>query len=145
MRSAHIEREPSCDEGTFGKLTTDSGFNCESLELPWHNNQRGISCVPVGGYKCSIYDSPKHGKVYLLQDVPTRSACEIHPANFAGDYDKGWEADLEGCITLGTQRSFMHNRRGINQQCVINSRIALGNFMDDLNGEDFMLTITNRA
>jgi hypothetical protein len=96
-----VERGPSTDEGTFGTASI-GGITWDSLEQPWRGNQHDVSCVPPGVYKATIYDSPHFGRqVYLLQGVPGRTDVEIHPANWAGDRDKGWHSDLKGCLTIG--------------------------------------------
>ena len=50
------------DQGTRGMLFFED-FNCHTIELPWRENQRGISCIPPGEYECKIRISPKYGKI----------------------------------------------------------------------------------
>jgi hypothetical protein len=64
-----------------------------TLELPWLDNKRGESCIPVGTYKLKRHTSPKFGKCFWLQDVPNRSEILIHPANYT--------RQLRGCIAVG--------------------------------------------
>ena len=47
MRQVYLLRTTTSDQGTEGFLVTD-GFNCRTLELPWKNNKRSISCIPEG-------------------------------------------------------------------------------------------------
>jgi len=61
---------------------------------------------------------------------------EIHIANVAGDEDKGFIAELLGCITLGKTIGFL---RG--QLAVINSRSAIEEFEKKMEKKDFQLTI----
>lgn len=106
---AKIVRSLSTDEGTFGKFTAanDDGSKniaCETGELPWRNNEIGKSCIPAGTYKVQWLWSPKHQRsVYHVQDVPGRTVVEIHAANLMGDIDKGYVAQLEGCISPGSE------------------------------------------
>lgn len=80
------------DDCTVGRL--DFGlFRCFTLELPWEENNRNVSCIPAGEYEASHYESPNHGPVILLHDVPNRSFIEIH----AGNYTR----DVLGCILVG--------------------------------------------
>lgn len=64
-----------------------------TLELPWKNNERRISCIPAGVYPIKKHDSPKFGRVFWIQDVPNRSEILIHPANYT--------RQLLGCIAVG--------------------------------------------
>ena len=61
MRRVYIRRTETDDEGTFGVLTTDSGFQVYTGELPWRWNIPGKSCIPPGEYECIWTEKPKHG------------------------------------------------------------------------------------
>ena len=37
--------------GTNGTLTLNGHFVCFTLELPWKENKRNISCIPEGKYE----------------------------------------------------------------------------------------------
>ena len=77
-------------------------FECKTLELPWLNNQRRISCIPKGSYKTIRHRSPKYGDCFWLQDVPGRSEILIHAGNFAGSKNpKTGTPDTLGCILPG--------------------------------------------
>lgn len=80
---------PDC---TIGRLRCGD-FQCFTLELPWRDNARGISCIPAGNYSARLYDSPRHGMVALLDGVPGRSMIEIHAGNYT--------TQIEGCILVG--------------------------------------------
>jgi hypothetical protein len=81
-------------DGTLGQYASDSGFRCATVERPWDDNLADLSCVPVGRYLCLWTWSPKHNaNVYELQDVPGRTAVEIHAANVF--------EQLLGCIAPG--------------------------------------------
>jgi hypothetical protein len=54
---------------TLGRLRV-GGFQCFTLELPWLENQRSISCVPKGKYKAFKRQSPKNGLVIEFENVP---------------------------------------------------------------------------
>jgi hypothetical protein len=68
-------------------------FSFVTIELPWRNNQQGISCIPKGIYTVRKFISPSHGLCFLVVNVPGRSMCEIHAANFS--------RQLRGCIAPG--------------------------------------------
>ena len=135
MKGATLTRHGSIPgQGTFGTLRTN-GFSCVTVEKEWHDNDPDKSCIPLGAYECSIYDSPKHGKVYLLKNVPNRSMIEIHVANV--------QQELLGCIALGNDYAPMSTPAtkgkivlGVNQ-----SDKTFHDFMTIMNGEDFLLSI----
>lgn len=136
MRTAVLTRTETSEEGTFGTLVTDSGFACYSLELPWRDNAPNKSCIPDGVYACQVQDSPKHGRVYYVLNVPGRTDVEIHAANWAGDVEKGRKCQLLGCIAPGNAIGEL-----VGQQAVLGSRDALSRLMADLDEEPFQLTI----
>jgi Family of unknown function (DUF5675) len=119
------------------------GLQLFSGELPWLNNMRKISCVPVGEYEIRIVQSPKFGRVYQLQEVPKRSHVLIHPANFMGD-SVTWDTQLQGCIALGFRRVRMANRHGKQQLALGVSRSAVEAFQNALLAKPAMLKIEER-
>lgn len=104
-----LKRTQSDDTCTRGIITLDDGTTIYSLELPWKDNQKNISCVPPGVYQLIPYTSPKHDSTWYLENAELgvggigaeRSFCEIHSAN--------WTSQLEGCIALGLQDAPMFN------------------------------------
>lgn len=68
-------------------------FECFTLELPWKDNKRRVSCIPVGTYNAVKHRSPKFGNSVWIKDVPNRSEILIHPANYV--------RQLLGCIAVG--------------------------------------------
>lgn len=85
-------------EGTNGQLTWNGKLICKTIELPWKENERGVSCVPEGKYFIKKRYSAKHGFHFELVDVPSRRFILIHPANNA-------LAELNGCIAPVTKLS----------------------------------------
>ncbi|OPB97914.1 DUF5675 family protein [Elizabethkingia occulta] len=77
--------------GTNGKLYYDGVLICYTIELPWHNNRRKVSCIPEGRYGLLKRHSPKFGWHISVLNVPGRSAILFHPANYA-------LKELQGCI-----------------------------------------------
>lgn len=65
----------------------------KTIELPWKDNARCISCIPEGRYVCTPRESDKFGKHFHIRDVPDRSWILFHVANYI--------SDLEGCIAVG--------------------------------------------
>ncbi len=68
-------------------------FSCKTLELPWRNNRRYQSCVPVGKYRVKLRKSKKHGEHLHIFDVPHRDYILIHAGNF--------HRDVKGCVLVG--------------------------------------------
>lgn len=136
MRKATLTRQETADTGTFGMMTTDSGFQVYCGELPDRNNEPGKSCIPEGVYVCRWAKSPKHGECYYVTDVPKRTDIEIHSGNWCGDTSKGLKSDVEGCIILGNALDEIGG-----QKCLIGSRDATSRFADDLEKQDFQLTV----
>lgn len=157
MKQAILRRASTGDCGTFGELELD-GWRCVTLELPWRENARGKSCVPAGTYLFKIVDSPKHGRVYQeyddpktarKEDVPGRDYVQIHPANLAGDIEKGYVSQLRGCIALGQHVVvFKANRTPagkMDQPGITASRATVQDFMKRMDGELLELTIVQAS
>lgn len=123
---ATLTRHPGADEGTFGRFETEDGaLALLSLELPWRDlNGDGIgdpqrSCITPGTYQCVWQESPKFGWCYEVTGVQGRSRILIHPANFAGDVQLGWQSDLLGCIALGYAQGHLGNKQGKRQRALV--------------------------
>jgi hypothetical protein len=75
-------------EGTNGELKL---MVCNTIELPWLQNKRNISCIPEGRYELKMRETKKRGQHLLVVNVKGRDGILIHPANDA-------KKDLQGCI-----------------------------------------------
>ena len=135
MKEVYLFRIRRSDQGTEGILVTEN-FNCKTLELPWRNNQKGISCIPAGTYKVEIRISNKYGRIYWVRKVPNRTYILIHSGNYAGDKNKGFKTHVMGCILLGKKSGYLGG-----QVAVLNSRIAVRAFMEHMDYEPFELRI----
>lgn len=126
--------------GAFSVFSFDGRPIMVTLEPPWNNNQRNISCMPVGAYnavRCncspeySYGDSPKFGNTFVIENVPNRWQNVIHAGNI-------W-TDTDGCILTGSNFGTLDGL-----PAVLNSRTAFLEFLSltkDLN--HFPLLITN--
>ena len=89
------------DNYTTGIMVVFDGdkvlYKACSLELPWLNNQRNVSCIPEGEYNAIKELHQTKGKVFRLLYVRGRSGILIHKGNFVAGYVK----DSEGCILPG--------------------------------------------
>ena len=87
------------DKQTLGKmyLLDERGHiigDWHSLELPYKDNKRRISCVPEGSYNAVRHNSPKFGSCFWIKGVPNRSEILIHKGNY--------HTDILGCVLIGS-------------------------------------------
>ena len=129
-----IIRDTFTKESTIGKLFINGESFCDTLENPYINNERNISCIPEGNYKVRLRlprESATRDYLHLLvQDVPNRSYILFHIGNTA--------KDTSGCILVGNGRK---------QDIVENSRLAMDLVMQEiiyLGGENINLIIKNK-
>ena len=115
-------RRGSTANGTPGRLVTEGGFECDTLELPWHNNERGISCILPDTYAASLWFSPHMNRtVVRLEDKHGRADCLIHAGNFAGDDF----TQVHGCTEVGHGYGQIERPDGKMQFGILSSRQAL--------------------
>jgi hypothetical protein len=86
------------DQGTNGDLYVNDHLICHTIELPWRENRRQVSCIPEGVYQLSKRNSTRFGDHIYVAKVPGRSAILIHAANNAA-------TELQGCIAPVTRLS----------------------------------------
>jgi hypothetical protein len=102
-----IIRDTFTDESTIGELFVNGERFCDTLELPYRDNQRSISCIPAGEYKVRLRyprESATRNYLHLLvQEVKDRSYILFHRGNTA--------KDTRGCILVGqgSQQNIVHN------------------------------------
>lgn len=78
-------------EGTNGELWCGKRIICHTIELPWLDNHRLVSCIPEGRFKLRKRFNEKFQWHLWLENVPNRQWILIHPANDA-------KKELRGCI-----------------------------------------------
>lgn len=124
-----LERIKQNGFATYGRLEAFT-----TLELPWLDNARDVSCVPAGSYTAERYLSPAHGYVvFRLIDVPGRSDVEIHVANLP--------CDLLGCIGIGQGFGPVQKDTGESGDGIVASRAAFLAFMANHPEQRFTLLI----
>lgn len=96
-----------------------------SLELPYLNNRRRVSCIPLGKYIAKKHISPKFGECLWLQDVECRSEILVHAGNF--------HTQILGCILIGLDFSDINNDGYLD---VTSSRAAMRKLMALLDDQD---------
>ena len=129
-----ILRDTFTDNSTIGELFLNGERMCDTLELPYRDNQRSVSCIPTGEYKVRLrYPRESATRDYLhllVQDVKDRSYILFHRGNSA--------KDTRGCILVGL---------GSQQDIVQNSTLALDLLLKEiinLGGTNINLIIKNR-
>jgi len=109
---------------------SDRVFECYTLELPWCNNKKNISCIPVGTYKLRYYKSPSKGDVYLFEYVIDRTFVEMHAGNYF--------FDILGCVLVG---SGLRDINSDGYKDVTNSKNTMNKLFEVTKKEDILLTI----
>jgi hypothetical protein len=134
MIEAHLIREPVNDGQTeiLGWMRIE-GETIYTLERPWVNNQRSISCIPPGEYIVSYLhrsSSGKYRRVYHVQNVPNRLGILIHQGNV--------EAHTRGCIIVGTSHGVLKGKRA-----VLSSAVGLQKLRSIVGENTFKLVINH--
>ena len=130
-------RDCFSEKSVLGKLYCNGEFISHTLELAWKNNQKNVSCIPRGEYKCKVRlarESSSREYVHLIiEDVENRSYVLFHRGNVP--------SDSKGCILTGTHRAGEPDK-------ILESKIAHTYLMDYLLknqlSENINLTIKNR-
>ena len=127
-------RDTFSKESTIGELFLNGERMCDTLENPYINNEKNISCIPEGVYKVRLRlarESATRDYLHLLiQDVPNRKWILVHRGNTA--------KDTSGCILVGL---------GSKQDFVGNSILAMDLLMKEvinLGGTKINLIIKNK-
>ena len=100
-------RDTFSDNSTIGELFINGERICDTLENPFINNKRNISCIPEGEYKVRLRlprESATREYLHLLvQDVPNRDWILFHRGNTS--------KDTSGCILVGlsTKKDVVYN------------------------------------
>lgn len=130
IRTEKIYLKRYSDDGiqTLGKIAVGMQI-FHTLELPWRDNRRRISCIPKGEYRVTKHSSPKFGKSFWVREVPGRSEILIHAGNYY--------TDILGCILVGTGKMDIN---GDGNPDVTSSRLAMNKLYDIL-PDEFNLVI----
>ena len=127
-------RDTFSEKSTLGELFLNGERMCDTLENPWIDNQRRISCIPEGEYDVRLRlprESNTRDYIHLLvKEVKDRDYILFHIGNFP--------KDTSGCILVGL---------GSQQDAVNNSRLAMDLLIKEvihLGGENINLIIKNK-
>lgn len=95
--------------GTNGDFLYDNKRLCSSIELPWLDNKKQVSCIPEGRYELRKRCNPRFGHHLLVINVPDRSYILIHAANDAKKEIKGCIAPVSLCTGEGKGINARHS------------------------------------
>ncbi|MFH4967495.1 DUF5675 family protein [Gaetbulibacter sp. M240] len=118
-------------EGTNGALFINYHFFCFTIELPWLENEKKVSCIPEGTYEVVPRFSEHFKHHLLIKKVPNRQLILIHGGNDA-------HRDLEGCIAPVSYLSGLG--KGLQSQAKLKALVSLCYQSFDLN-DPILLTI----
>jgi len=121
-------------EGTNSTLFCSNKFLCHTIELPWNDNKRNVSCIPEGTYKVEPRFSKRFKHHLLVKGVQNRRLILFHPANNA-------LKELEGCIAPVTYLSGLG--RGIYSRDAMRKLLSLVHQAKDRK-EIILLTIKSQ-
>lgn len=127
-------RDTFSKESVIGELFLNGERICDTLENPWLDNERNLSCIPEGNYPVRIRlprESATRNYIHLLvKEVPDRDWILFHRGNYP--------SDTQGCILVGL---------GSKQNFVSNSVLAMDLLMKEiinLGGTNINLIIKNK-
>ncbi len=109
MLKAKLTRFSDDGTCTLGQLEI-GGIVLRTLEEPWKDNKRGVSCIPTGTYKVVPHGWESDSKVkfkrtYRLTGTAPRTAILIHTGNTTDD--------IEGCILVGMQHGTLRGKPAV--------------------------------
>ena len=115
-------------KGTLTYLVKGTSKTVATLELPWKNNKKDVSCIDSGYYTNvkQFSSTGKLGKRLEIPNVPGRTGILFH----VGNYPK----DTEGCILVGEYSD--------EPDYIKNSRKTIDAMYDDFEDETGNLTIS---
>jgi hypothetical protein len=121
-----IKRVHNGAKYTLGIMSIDNEPFFLTLEEPWKNNERSISCIPKGHYRLVKHRSKKFGDCYRVTDLAgrepaNRSGILIHAGNTIND--------TSGCILLGLELGYVKE-----EKAVLKSKEAYNLFMSKMSG-----------
>jgi len=126
MKSMELHRLPQNGTATYGILLDGDTLIpfAVTLELPWADNIKNVSCIPYGHYNCQRHTRPNGDVTFEIMDVRNRTNILFHVANYT--------SDLKGCIGIGESFAVLPKGEGIAY-----SSNGFKEFMKKLDGENY--------
>ena len=104
-----------------------------TLELPWKNNQRNVSCIPTGEYRGNYLHrsgSGRFNRVYHITGVSGRAGILIHAGNVT--------SQIQGCILVGMEAGTLAG-----EPAVLSSAVAMEKLRQEIGRSSFNLKVIN--
>lgn len=115
--------------GTVGRLAQ---FNLFTLELPWLDNRKAVSCIPTGNFRMWWGPSKRFGNDRWHVEVPGRSGILLHRGMFL--------SHTEGCVLVGTGIAVTH-RKGRAEYMLLGADMAYPKLLAALAGRRWELKV----
>jgi hypothetical protein len=112
-----IRRMEDDGKRTLGLFFVDGIMKAVTLEPPWKNNERSVSCIPAGEYFADLRVHARFGEILALTPVENRDPIYIHVGN--------WLKDTKGCILVGKRKIVDEN----DDDMILMSRIAMNDIV----------------
>jgi hypothetical protein len=131
-----LQRTSDNGKRTRGILTVGSQ-TFYTLEEPWKDNRKGISCIPHGTYRVvphgwEVDSKVKFKRSYRLLNTAPRVAILIHTGNTTDD--------IEGCILVGMAEGTLAKRdavlRSVEAMNILRRLIGNNEFIIIIRGVD---------
>ena len=131
------------DHGVFsGLYDHDEGVKlCVTVERPWLDNRKNVSCVPEGDYIMHPHVSPKFGMCYALEHKDDSSIVSIHGPSERTHillHKANRVCELQGCIAPGMDFGVIKG-----DWAVTSSGVALDRVMKYLGNQKARLIIAS--
>ncbi len=130
-RIVRLKRQEHLPGVTLGTLKVEWTEHAPILTL--ENPKRTVdkdNRIPEGTYNCKPYSGTKYKDVYIVENVPNRSAILIHWGNT--------EKDTEGCILIGNKKG---NVNSDNIPDILESKMCYLRFRSLVGKEPFTLIV----
>lgn len=144
LPQVYLRRFETGDDGTFGTVTTPSGLQLYSGELPFRDNMANFSCIPPGSYRAEFTESAHMKDAngnpvshYILTGVPGHQGIRIHSGVWCGDTKKNLKSHSDGCVLLGRAIMPIAGQKGLSSP-----KDAVSAFETDLERAPFLLVIS---
>jgi hypothetical protein len=139
IRQHHVKSHEGGHFQTLGTLLVKDKddkivFECKTLELPWRDNKKYISCFPPAPQQEATYNwvtrnsSPSFSYAHIhIQDVPGRTNILVHRGNWIGPTPE--ESHSLGCVLVGSGFAYVNEDGYLD---VIDSRNTMTRLMSML-------------